>query len=154
MHHRRHVANLKSPLSKSISPASLRALCNVTLVLSMLSIRGVPSRDDLVEYAPLRLLSFDIETRIPAEGFPEAEDYPVIQIGNMMMYHGMLLSVPKDILFDISSQRTGTKHRLCEQHPRSTPVLRLKVQVSSLSKQKKRCSKPGGVLSLTLILIS
>lgn len=107
MHHRRHVANLKSPLSKSISPASLRALCNVTLVFSMLSIRGVPSRDDLVEYAPLRLLSFDIETRIPAEGFPEAEDYPVIQIGNMMMYQGMLLSVPKDFLFDISSQRTG-----------------------------------------------
>lgn len=102
MHRRRRIANLKSPLSKHIIPLLSRSLCNVILVFSLLSICGVPFHDDLVEYAPLRLLSFDIETRIPAEGFPEAEDYPVIQIGNMMMYQGMFLSVAKDSLFDIS----------------------------------------------------
>ncbi|KAH9480606.1 DNA polymerase delta catalytic subunit [Psilocybe cubensis] len=46
-------------------------------------------RDKEELFAPLRILSYDIETHVPADGtFPSATKDPVLQIGNMVTTHG------------------------------------------------------------------
>ena len=53
-------------------------------------IRGLAPGDIDIAYAPLRLLSFDIETLVPDDGDqPDARYQPVIQIGNMMTLYGI-----------------------------------------------------------------
>ena len=53
-------------------------------------IRGLAAGDIDIAYAPLRLLSFDIETLVPDDGDqPDARYQPVIQIGNMMTLYGI-----------------------------------------------------------------
>ena len=57
---------------------------------SMSLIRGIAAGDIDIAYAPLRLLSFDIETLVPDDGDqPDARYQPVIQIGNMMTLYGI-----------------------------------------------------------------
>lgn len=54
--------------------------------------------DNRQKYAPLRILSFDLECNVPAgvDQFPNACNDPIFQIASMVSYHGMYFQTLED----------------------------------------------------------
>lgn len=52
------------------------------------SYENVLPRNDILEIAPVRILTFDIECQAPEKRFPQADSDPVIQIANIVCVYG------------------------------------------------------------------
>ncbi|XP_026190988.1 DNA polymerase delta catalytic subunit [Cyclospora cayetanensis] len=70
-------------------PASLReSRCQVEFDVHYADIEALPLRGEFQALPPLRMLSFDIEcVKMNGQGFPEAQEDPVIQISSIVEEH-------------------------------------------------------------------
>ncbi|KAF8908857.1 ribonuclease H-like domain-containing protein [Gymnopilus junonius] len=77
---------LKIPIGKyeRISTQDSISHCQLEVSVRTEDILICDTVDNREIYAPLRILSFDIETNVPPRGFPTARRQSVLQIGNMI----------------------------------------------------------------------
>ncbi|CEL92970.1 unnamed protein product [Vitrella brassicaformis CCMP3155] len=71
------------------SHATTVGLCQIEVDLPYTDLVSLPTDGDYMKLAPLRVLSFDIEcVKLEGQGFPQAEEDPVIQIATVVKIHG------------------------------------------------------------------
>ncbi|KAF8798915.1 ribonuclease H-like protein [Phlegmacium glaucopus] len=83
---------LKIPSGKYdlVSANSKVSTCQLEVTTSCEDLLVCDTVDNRQKYAPLRILSFDLECNVPAGGnqFPNACNDPIFQIASMVSYHG------------------------------------------------------------------
>ncbi|KAF8158189.1 ribonuclease H-like domain-containing protein [Crassisporium funariophilum] len=62
--------------------------CQLELSISCEDLMICDTVNDQEKYAPLRILSFDLECHVPKTGFPNGCKDPLYQIANMVSYYG------------------------------------------------------------------